>query len=141
MHELRERGDLDKYKDIIVIDGTWKQARGMVSTQMREDHMSKHNAKVKDLLSRAQKVTIKPRKTKFWRHQTMGETHLATIEAIYFLYEEYRVAMGGDNLKMGNIDDLMFFFKHFYYVVQNNYIHNKEKKYTSKHSKDYIKYE
>ncbi|OLY80530.1 DTW domain-containing protein 1 [Smittium mucronatum] len=138
MESLVENKTLDKYKNIIVIDGTWKQARGMLSPQMRQEHLIKHNKTIKDLLLNAQKVSIKPRKTKFWRHQTMGESHLATIEAIYFLYKEYTEA--SKNAKNDNIDDLMFFFKYYYNVVQKNYIENRDKKYTTKHSTDYIKY-
>ncbi|PVU89048.1 hypothetical protein BB561_005588 [Smittium simulii] len=138
MQELQEEGKLAEYTDIIVIDGTWKQARGMICDESRPEHLAKHSLSQKNILHKAQKVTIQPRNTKFWRYQNMGPTHLATIEAIYFLYLEYQMATHKD---IQNVDDLLFFYKYFYHLIQNRYASNSGMVYTSRHQKDYIKYE
>ncbi|PVU86194.1 hypothetical protein BB559_006617 [Furculomyces boomerangus] len=141
MEELSIEGTLDNFTDIIVIDGTWKQARGMICSESRPEHMRKHSVLQKNLLLNAQKLSIKPRKTKFWRYQNNGPSHLATIEAIYFMFYEYLLTKPNpDYQQIQNIGNLMFFYKHFFNLIQNHYNSDKSKAYTSRHSTDYIKY-
>ncbi|KAI9310867.1 DTW domain-containing protein [Dichotomocladium elegans] len=118
------RGAFDR---IIVIDGTWKQANRIV----RET----------PILQKMQKVTIAPRKTHFWRYQQLSENHLATIEAIYYLYREFGEAYNQGGYTDGRYDNLLFYYRYFYKLIQETYRKNKEKKYTHRHRQNYIRYE
>jgi hypothetical protein len=86
-----------------------------------------------------QRVTIAPRKTHFWRFQNVDDQHLATIEAIYYLYREF-----GETYEApydGRYDNLMFYYKFFYDLIQNTYQSKKSAKFSHRHQqKDYIKY-
>lgn len=86
-----------------------------------------------------QRVTIAPRKTHFWRFQAVDDFHLATIEAIYYLYREY-----GQTYQApydGSYDNLLFYYKFFYNLIQNRYQKEKTAKFSHRHQqKDYIKY-
>jgi hypothetical protein len=85
-----------------------------------------------------QRVTIQPRKTHFWRFQQVDDQHLATIEAIYYFYKEYEQAYQKET---GSYDNLLFYYKFFYELVQSNYTSKKAIKFTERHKqKDYIKY-
>ncbi|KAJ2388117.1 hypothetical protein GGI23_006126 [Coemansia sp. RSA 2559] len=106
----------------IVIDGTWSQAKMMVRDNPE--------------LGRMQKVTIFPRKTRFWRYQNFDDSYLATIEAIYFLYRD---SMSGEY--DGEYDALMFFYKYFYDLIQSEYAAVPRKQYHSKHQQGYIRYD
>ncbi|KAJ2029581.1 hypothetical protein IWW57_001657, partial [Coemansia sp. S610] len=68
--------DMDpaSFDKVIVIDGTWRQAKGML----------RHSPKLRNM----RKVTVSPRRTKFWRYQNFDDSYMATIEAIYFLYRD-----------------------------------------------------
>ncbi|KAG0325736.1 Peroxisome biosynthesis protein pex1, partial [Podila humilis] len=66
--------DPASFDKLVVIDGTWDQAK----------KMSKSNR-----LVRMKRVTIAPHETLFWRHQRKSSEHLATIEAIYYFLREY----------------------------------------------------
>ena len=58
----------------------------------------------------------------FWRHQRgKPDTYLATIEAIYyFLVEFYHLAYPDETYK-GQYDNLLFFFKHTYFLLKDVY--------------------
>ncbi|KAG0324246.1 DTW domain-containing protein 1 [Dissophora globulifera] len=62
------------FDKLVVIDGTWDQAKKMSSDSS---------------LLRMKRVTIAPHETLFWRHQRKTDDHLATIEAIYYFLREY----------------------------------------------------
>ncbi|KAI9250972.1 DTW domain-containing protein [Phascolomyces articulosus] len=120
----------ESFDRITVIDGTWKQAGKIV----RET----------PVLQRMQKVTIAPRKTHFWRYQQLGENHLATIEAIYYVYREFTEAyeIEKDQPYDGRYDNLLFYYRFFYNMIQHIYRHQKKgKKFTSRHRSDYIQYQ
>ncbi|KAJ2601162.1 hypothetical protein GGF39_001403 [Coemansia sp. RSA 1721] len=114
-----EPGSFDR---VVVIDGTWSQAKGMIHNNVR--------------LQLMQKVTVKPRKTRFWRYQNLDESFMATIEAIYFLYRD----SVGDGYG-GEYDALMYFYKYFYDFIQSEYAAHPEKHYHSKHQQGYIAYD
>ncbi|KAJ1648666.1 hypothetical protein J3B02_004906 [Coemansia erecta] len=122
--DAKDIADLDplSFDRIVVIDGTWSQAKGMIHNNPR--------------LQLMQKVTVKPRKTRFWRYQNLDESFMATIEAIYFLYRD----SVGDSYN-GEYDALMFFYKYFYDFIQSEYAANPEKPYHSKHQQGYIAYD
>ncbi|KAL4213682.1 DTW-domain-containing protein [Rhizopus microsporus] len=122
LHEIPR----DTFDKIVVIDGTWIQANQI--------------ARETKVLQNMQKVTIAPRKTTFWRFQMVDDKHLATIEAIYYLYKEY-----GESYEApydGKYDNLLFYYKFFYNLIQNAYQKNKKAKFNWRHQqKDYIKYD
>ncbi|KAJ2453458.1 hypothetical protein EV183_002211 [Coemansia sp. RSA 2336] len=113
--------DMSQIERVVVIDGTWSQAKAMV--------------KFNPQLQRMRKVTIKPRKTRFWRYQTVDDSYLATIEAIYFLYRD---SVGSQY--SGEYDALMYFYKYFYEHIQGVYAAQPERPFTWRHKKDYINY-
>ncbi|KAI7863400.1 DTW domain-containing protein [Spinellus fusiger] len=115
----------DSFDRIVVIDGTWRQA-----TTIARDTPSLQNLR---------KVTIAPRITQFWRFQQMTENHLATIEAIYYLYREYCETYETPKGYDGRYDNLMFYYRFFYYLIQDSYRSTK-KAFTHRHRKNYIKY-
>ncbi|KAJ2718521.1 hypothetical protein GGI07_005714 [Coemansia sp. Benny D115] len=114
--------DPQSFDKVIVIDGTWSQAKGMLH----------HNTKLRLM----QKVTVKPRKTRFWRYQSLDDSYMATIEAIYFLYRD---SFGPGYA--GEYDALMYFYKYFYDFIQNEYKNDPSKKYHSKQRNGYITYD
>ncbi|KAJ1964781.1 hypothetical protein IWQ62_002837 [Dispira parvispora] len=130
-----EEIDPNSFDQIIVIDGTWRQAQAMV--------------KYTEGLDRVQKVTIQPRATRFWRYQQFSDNHLATIEAIYFFYREYydaylrfKSSSGTQpNKYSGQYDDLMFYYKYFYNLIQRTYQANPTKLYNRRQRTGYIKYD
>ncbi|KAI8579517.1 hypothetical protein K450DRAFT_241356 [Umbelopsis ramanniana AG] len=115
------------FKKFVVIDGTWKQASKIV--------------RLSPQLQNVRKVTIAPRKTLFWRYQSLSENYLATIEAIYYLYREYAEAyeMNGKPYD-GRYDNLLFYFRYFYNLIQSKY-KKENKKYTHRQREGYIQYD
>ncbi|KAJ1670769.1 hypothetical protein EV182_008009, partial [Spiromyces aspiralis] len=67
--------DPASFDQAIVVDGTWSQARSIMF----------HDQTVREFRT----VTIHPRITRFWRFQNTDRSHMATIEAIYFLYRDF----------------------------------------------------
>ncbi|KAK9718167.1 hypothetical protein K7432_005710 [Basidiobolus ranarum] len=119
----------ESFSRVIVVDGTWKQASSIL-----------HNIPE---LSKIRKVKIPTQTTTFWRYQNCDSTHLATIEAIYYLYKEYALAQQSASQAVydGRYDDLLFYYIYFYSLIQNNYIHDKdERSFTSRHQTNYIQY-
>ncbi|KAG2171658.1 hypothetical protein INT43_008038 [Umbelopsis isabellina] len=117
----------ESFTRLVVIDGTWKQASKI--------------ARLSPQLKNVRKVTIVPRKTLFWRYQSLSDNYLATIEAIYYLYREYAEAfeMNG-NPYDGRYDNLLFYFKFFYNMIQNKY-RKENRPYTHRQRKGYIEYD
>ncbi|KAF7731427.1 DTW domain-containing protein 1 [Apophysomyces ossiformis] len=112
----------NSFDRVIVIDGTWKQANKI--------------ARETPALQGLRKVTIAPRRTHFWRYQQMSEQHLATIEAIYYFYREYGEAYM--ETYDGRYDNLLFYYRFFYKMIQDHYQHT-GKKFTSRHTSGFIK--
>ncbi|KAI9476083.1 MAG: DTW domain-containing protein [Benjaminiella poitrasii] len=117
------RGSFDR---VVVIDGTWIQAKQIANNT--------------PVLRKMQYVTIAPRQTHFWRFQNVKDDHLATIEAIYYFYREFSETFEDSNYD-GRYDNLMFYYKFFYQMIQATYRKNKTVKFNHRHQqKDYIKY-
>ncbi|KAI9293654.1 DTW-domain-containing protein [Neoconidiobolus thromboides FSU 785] len=113
------------YKRIVVIEGTWTQAKKIIKS-------SPSLTKMKAIKLDNNYSTI------FWRYQQYDSSYLATIEAIYLIYFElikkYKI--------QGNVDNLLFYYQFFYNLIQNYYNEPlvKEKvKYCHRHVKNYIK--
>ncbi|KAJ3107202.1 DTW domain-containing protein 1 [Phlyctochytrium planicorne] len=123
--------DPDQYDRIVVLDGTWKQARSMCSFI--------ENIPFK-------RVRISEQRTLFWRYQKYGDFCLATIEAIYWFYREILNAKAkklNEPIEYnGLVDDLLFYFKLQYDKIQNIYKSNPDKTFTCRKldSDSYIKY-
>ncbi|KAI9199287.1 DTW domain-containing protein [Polychytrium aggregatum] len=111
-----EPGSFDK---LVVIDGTWKQSRNMAN-----------------VLSGCgfRPVRIAARKTLFWRYQPHDDFHLATIEAIYYFYRDYYSAFLESTAGPydGRYDNLLFYFKVNFDVIQSYYRRNPERNFTSR---------
>lgn len=125
--ELRDLSneEFSKIRNVIVIDGTWSQAAAINRT---------------DPYCKLRRIKINPNlRTVFWRYQDLGEHCLSTIEAIYYFMKEYQEAKNKDLVYDGRLDDLLYFFSFFYHLIQDSYIKNPDKKYTSRHRFDYIK--
>ncbi|TPX41383.1 hypothetical protein SeMB42_g05590 [Synchytrium endobioticum] len=100
------------FKRLIVIDGTWRQARTM----------SRHPS-----FEKFRRVKIQERETLFWRWQTYSSNYLSTIEAIYYFFRDYYAAYeslrrdGSIAAYDGRYDNLLLYFKLQYETVQNAY--------------------
>ncbi|KAL1924253.1 uncharacterized protein VTP21DRAFT_7288 [Calcarisporiella thermophila] len=119
-----KRIDKLNFKKLVVIDGTWRQASSM--------------ARNIPALARLPQVTIAPHETTFWRYQNKDINHLATIEAIYYFMREY--AELRNNAYNGEYDDLLFYYKFFYELIQQSY--RTEKRIFNRRQRDgYIVYD
>ncbi|KFH62761.1 hypothetical protein MVEG_11287 [Podila verticillata NRRL 6337] len=159
--------DPASFDKLVVIDGTWDQAK----------KMSKSST-----LARMKRVTIAPHETLFWRYQRKASDHLATVEAMYYFLREYHetylttpppsittsspearaersstptstatvvsphAETLGPNYRYGpydgQFDDMLWFYKYFYELIQHTYRERSDgKTFTLKHRKDYIQYE
>eukprot|EP00003_Mantamonas_plastica_P021572 TRINITY_DN3515_c1_g2_i1.p1 TRINITY_DN3515_c1_g2~~TRINITY_DN3515_c1_g2_i1.p1 ORF type:complete len:318 (-),score=87.65 TRINITY_DN3515_c1_g2_i1:665-1618(-) len=107
--------DLDAVKRVVVIDGTWSQAK----TMSRDPALTK-----------LKQVKIGNYETMFWRHQQKGKDHLATIEAIYYFYRELYTAINAQGKGetgvvgseyAGEADNLLFFYMYKYRLIQKVY--------------------
>lgn len=98
--------ELSKIKRVVLIDSTWSQTRHY----MKEDNIK--NLKM---------VKIQTEKTVFWRYQTgMQDTSLATIEALYFFFRDYEVALNcsKDYSKYNHKwDNFLWFYAYNYKVI------------------------
>ena len=110
--------DIKKIKTFVFIDSTWQQARSIWSQPS---------------IMELPKISITEQNTKFWRYQSLGPHCLSTIEAIYYTCKEYISKFGPYN---GEVDNLLFLFKHWYIMIQSKY---KKTKKDFKHIKNYIK--
>ncbi|KAH3825884.1 tRNA-uridine aminocarboxypropyltransferase 1-like [Dreissena polymorpha] len=94
------------FERVIFIDSTWNQTRAIFNDER---------------LRGIQCVELKSEKTKFWRHQKNNpDTHLATIEAIYYFMREFHEHFV-DTQYSGQYDNLLFFFNFMYKKIRNIY--------------------
>lgn len=94
---LEETPNLDKITRVVVIDSTWQQANQVLNSPF----CSKLNKRVK---------LKENHLTSFWRHQSKGDDHLATIEAIYYFFRErFDVLSKGQDYD-GRFDNLLYIF-------------------------------
>jgi DTW domain-containing protein YfiP len=122
LHELPSE-ELEAIQAVIVIDGTWSQAAAINRTAP---------------FCSLRKIRIDPHlQTVFWRYQALGLHCLSTIEAIYYFMREMARIRSSD-LEATRLDDLLYFFSFFYHLIQDSYLTNPGRKYTTKHRSDYI---
>ncbi|TPX69949.1 hypothetical protein SpCBS45565_g02126 [Spizellomyces sp. 'palustris'] len=106
-------GSFDK---LIVLDGTWKQGKAMAGAIAGQNF---------------QKVSIRSRRTLFWRYQPFGESYLSTIEAVYWFFRDFHDAYSRDPYD-GRYDNLLFYFKLQWGLIQGIYSRNPQKQFTSR---------
>jgi len=103
--------ELKAIKKVVLIDSTWNQTRA---------YLKQPN------LAKLKMVKIQTEKTVFWRYQT-GEldTSLATIEALYFFFRDYDVALNCPNRSYdeykGTYDNLLWFYAFNFKLIQDEY--------------------
>lgn len=115
--------DWSGVRRLVVIDGTWQQAKAMVRSPC--------------LAHLTRRVCLsESNKTLFWRYQHVGLHCLSTIEAIYRFYQEYSAHQNTN--PSHNLDNLLYFFSFYYTLIQDDYAQNPERRYTHKHRRDYI---
>lgn len=112
--------DFSSIKNIFFIDGTWSQAKAI------------HNSVFKNRCVSVTLSYLPTGGTLFWRHQTLGEHAMSTIEAIYFFFKEVFP-------ETKSLDDLLWLYSFFYSMIQNYYNSKTELNFTKKHRHDYIK--
>ncbi|CAG8610061.1 9020_t:CDS:2 [Ambispora gerdemannii] len=124
----------ESFDKLLVIDGTWQQATNMIRSTPE--------------FSKLRKVTMKPCTTLFWRFQNRDKHYLATIEAVYYILKEYHEAYndtvdeGKSNGYDGRYDDILWYYKYFYGLIQATYRMNKGvKKFNARHQEGYIQYD
>ena len=121
--------DEGSFDTLAVIDGTWNQAKPMAKLFGKMGF--KH-------------VKISSHETMFWRFQSLNRTYLATIEAIYWFFVDYHCAFEQKSIPYdGRYDNLLFYFKLKYCVIQEYYRKRPGKPFTPRHtlSESFIDYE
>mmetsp|Transcript_17362 Transcript_17362/g.16572 ORF Transcript_17362/g.16572 Transcript_17362/m.16572 type:complete len:124 (+) Transcript_17362:442-813(+) len=104
-----EEEELRMIKEVVLIDCTWLQTA----------HFLKQPN-----IQQLKKVKIQTEKTVFWRYQSVSETNLATIEAMYFFFRDYDVALnwGKDYERYaGKYDNLLYYYAFNYRLIQREY--------------------
>lgn len=120
--------DWSQVKQLVLLDGTWQQAKAMCTAC--------------PVLAALPKVHLTTEhETAFWRYQHIGPHCLSTIEAIHQFYREYAKHQGTGQ-SPEHFDGLLYFFTFFYNVIQEDYRRKPDRMFTWKHSKSsaYIKY-
>ncbi len=97
--------DLSRFKRVVFVDSAWRKSQVIL----------KHST-----FRNLTRVRLDDYNTLFWRHQTVGPTCLATIEAIYYFFREYAKARHGGTYR-GQFDSLMYLFTFQYELIQNKY--------------------
>ena len=119
--QLKEVKDLEKVKKLVVIDSQWQTAKKILS------HPN---------LQQLPCVSLDTHQTLFWRYhpKNVDDSGLATIEAIFYFFREYHLALHPSY--EGQYDDLLYFFAHNYKLIQSYY---KSNNLEFKKKKNYIK--
>ena len=97
--------ELQAIKKVIIIDCTWNQ--------------TKHFLKQSNVM-KLKKVKIQTEKTAFWRYQNIAETNLSTIEAMYFFFRDYDVALscqGNYGKYDGKYDNILYYYVFNYWLI------------------------
>ncbi|KAI9011210.1 DTW domain-containing protein [Gaertneriomyces semiglobifer] len=115
---FRLRHCLTLFFRLIVLDGTWKQGRAMANSISKNGLRFRH-------------VRIHERQTLFWRHQPFGESHLSTIEAVYWFFRDYHEAYCSTAYN-GSYDNLLFYFKYQWELIQGFYRANPTRTFTQR---------
>uniref|UniRef100_A0A7S2RI45 tRNA-uridine aminocarboxypropyltransferase 1 n=1 Tax=Mucochytrium quahogii TaxID=96639 RepID=A0A7S2RI45_9STRA len=91
---IKDLPNLKSLKSVIVLDATWIKAPTMNRLKQLEGVPRVHLAEYRTL---------------FWRYQNFPDTHLSTIEAMYYFFVEYEKAVH-DGVYDGKFDDMLSIF-------------------------------
>ncbi|CAL1280320.1 unnamed protein product [Larinioides sclopetarius] len=95
------------FSKVIFIDSTWRQSKAMYS-----------DPRLKNLPC----IMLQAYKSLFWRYyREKLDTHLSTIEAIYYFLVEYHLLLHPEVPYTGQYDNLLFFFKFMYFKIRTLY--------------------
>jgi len=100
-------------KRVVAVDCTWFQTAGILNRLKQKEYKY---------------VKIADYDTTFWRHQSQSSKHLATCEAIYYFYKEYKetfekVVNKNENYSYGGeYDGLLFYYIIQYLQIQRGYL-------------------
>lgn len=111
------------FDTLIVLEGTWRQAKAMNQSLVLG---SLPRVKLSDGIE-----------THFWRYQRLGSHCLSTIEAIHAFLGEYASITCSDKV----YDNLLYFYSYLYHKIQDSYRNHPDKKFNSRHVKEYIYYD
>lgn len=118
----------NRIRRLIVIDGTWTQAKKI--------------ARETPTLAELPAVHLKNYATLFWRYQTgLPRHYLATIEAICFFFREHSAANGSNHSKAGapnNADNLLWLFVYNLDRVQRYYANHPPTAKISRHKLEHL---
>lgn len=109
---VSELTDVEKFSKLVVVDSTWFQCNQVVRDPR---------------LAHLKCVRFPTYRTRFWRYQSnVDNTHLATIEAIYYFQRHFYERKHGGAYK-GEVDDLLFFFALQSHIIRKRYREHPEK--------------
>jgi len=100
-------------KRVVAVDCTWFQTAGILNRLKQKEYKY---------------VKIADYDTTFWRHQRQSSKHLATCEAIYYFYKEYKerfekVVNKNENYTYaGEYDGLLFYYIIQYMQIERGYL-------------------
>jgi len=118
------RAELDAIERVVLVDSQWQRANAVLR------HPALRALRPIHLSSGAQ--------TAFWRYQSFGRDHLATIEALYYFEREYLEAKTGKPYA-GEFDDLLWYFSFNYRLIQQYYRTHTQLRFF--HIENYIHYD
>ncbi|KAJ9451272.1 DTW domain-containing protein [Diplonema papillatum] len=117
--QLADEGLLSGVENLVFVDSTWQQSK-QICRDPKVTSIGRH-------------VQLADYRTLFWRYQNTGdERYLATIEAIYYLLKDLRIAQG--HTYNGEFDDILYFYVHQYAVIQQTYREG-QRGFTPRHQK------
>ncbi|XP_035230137.1 tRNA-uridine aminocarboxypropyltransferase 1-like, partial [Stegodyphus dumicola] len=95
------------FSRVVFIDSTWRQSKALYS-----------DPRIRALPC----VVLNSHKSVFWRYyRGKHETHLSTVEAIYYFLVELHCLSYPDLPYLGQYDNMLFFFKFMYYKIRTLY--------------------
>jgi DTW domain-containing protein YfiP len=115
-------------KEFVFIDSTWQQTKSM----LRNPNLDK-----------VPKLKLEGHTTAFWRYQSVSKNSLATVEAVFYCFEDFHMEMFKRGLfneePAGVYDNLLWMFKYTYNLIQSEYTEKRHKNKRFKHIPNYIK--
>lgn len=120
--------ELAGVKQFVFIDSTWHQTKSMFRNKN---------------LDSVPKLVLDGHTTAFWRYQSVSKNSLATVEAVFYCFEDFHKEMFKRGLfeeeSAGRYDNLLWMFKYTYNLIQSEYTEKRHKGKDFKHIPNYIK--
>lgn len=103
------------FSKAVFIDSTWRQTKALYN-----------DPRLKKLPS----ILLTSHRSLFWRYyEGKHETHLSTIEAVYYFLQELHSLIHPEEPYYGQYDNILFFFKFMYFKIRTFYDPKKLKAY------------